>query len=337
MLEHASMDFNRLLLQKQNHWRRSFIIAAVLLVLLSLAYLAIGEVFITPMNVTEPLHQMLFMELRLPRLLAAIAIGSALAVSGASLQVLLGNSLAEPGVLGISGGASLAMVAVLFFLPFAPSPELYMLSAVIGSLVFTFLIVTVAQTMRLSTPRLLLVGVALGILSSAGVTWAFYFSDDMSLRILMYWLMGSIGGTSWPQHSLTLVMIPIVIWLCRQGTKLDKLMIGEVHAKQLGVDVAKLRWQLIFAVSLLVGMSVALGGIISFVGLVVPHLLRLAFGCENRYLLPMSVIAGAALLVFADIIARIALTSAELPLGVVTTTIGAPIFIWMLLKNHDLR
>jgi len=331
------MEFNRLQHYKQLKWRRTFIMAAFLLLIISLAYLAIGEVLITPFSLSEPLHYMLLTELRLPRLLAAIAIGSALAVSGASLQVLLGNALAEPGVLGISGGASLAMVAVLFLLPFAPSPELYMFAAVLGSLVFTLLIVTLAQTMRLSTPRLLLVGVALGILSSAGVTWAFYFSDDMSLRILMYWLMGSIGGTSWQQHGLTLVMIPIVIWLCRQGSKLDKLMIGEVHAKQLGVDVAKLRWQLIFAVSLLVGMSVALGGIISFVGLVVPHLLRLAFGCENRYILPMSVLAGAGLLVFSDIVARIALTSAELPLGVVTTTLGAPIFIWMLLKNHDLR
>ncbi len=114
-------------------------------------------------------------------------------------------------------------------------------------------------------------------------------------------------------------------------------MVGETHAKQLGVDIDKLRWRLILAVSLLVGMSVALGGIISFVGLVVPHLLRLFFGTENKYLLPMSAVTGAWLLVFSDILARILLDSAELPLGVVTTTIGAPFFIWMLLKNHDLR
>ncbi|BDU37365.1 Vitamin B12 import system permease protein btuC [Vibrio nigripulchritudo SO65] len=331
------MNVNHLLQQKQKRWKKSFLISAIALVFLSLAYLSIGEVFISPFNYLEPLNNMLLTELRLPRLFAALAIGSALAISGASLQVLLGNSLAEPGVLGISGGASLAMVVVLFLLPVMPTPEVSMLAAIVGSLCFTLIIVGMARSMKLSTPRLLLVGVALGILSGAVVTWAFYFSDDMSMRVLMYWLMGSIGGTSWHQHTLTLLMIPVIVWICFQGTKLDKLMVGETHAKQLGVNVDRLRWRLILAVSLLVGMSVALGGIISFVGLVVPHLLRLAFGTENKYLLPMSAIAGAGLLVFADILARISLDSAELPLGVVTTTIGAPFFIWMLLRNHDLR
>ncbi|WP_104403062.1 vitamin B12 ABC transporter permease BtuC [Vibrio penaeicida] len=331
------MNFNQLIQNKQRRWKNCFIASSILLLVLCFSYLSIGEVFISPFNYSEPLNQMLLMELRLPRLLAALAIGSALAISGASLQVLLGNSLAEPGVLGISGGASLAMVAVLFLLPVMPSPEVSMLAAITGSLLFTLLIVGMARSLKLSTPRLLLVGVALGILSGAVVTWAFYFSDDMSMRVLMYWLMGSIGGTSWHQHTLTLLMVPVVVWLCLQGRKLDKLMVGETHAKQLGVDVDQLRWRLILAVSLLVGMSVALGGIISFVGLVIPHLLRLAFGTENKYLLPMSTIAGAGLLVFADILARISLDSAELPLGVVTTTIGAPFFIWMLLRNHDLR
>ncbi|MBD1556751.1 vitamin B12 ABC transporter permease BtuC [Vibrio sp. S9_S30] len=331
------MNFSQLIQNKQRRWKNCFIASSILLLVLCLSYLSIGEVFISPFNYSEPLHQMLLMELRLPRLLAAVAIGSALAISGASLQVLLGNSLAEPGVLGISGGASLAMVVVLFLLPVMPSPEVSMLAAIGGSLLFTLVIVSMARSLRLSTPRLLLVGVALGILSGAVVTWAFYFSDDMSMRVLMYWLMGSIGGTSWHQHTLTLFMLPVIVWLCLQGNKLDKLMVGETHAKQLGVDVNQLRWRLILAVSLLVGMSVALGGIISFVGLVIPHLLRLAFGTENKYLLPMSAIAGAGLLVFADILARISLDSAELPLGVVTTTIGAPFFIWMLLRNHDLR
>jgi vitamin B12 transport system permease protein len=174
-------------------------------------------------------------------------------------------------------------------------------------------------------------------LSGAVVTWAFYFSDDLSLRQLMYWLMGSVGGASWHHHILTLCMIPVLVWLCLKGQVLDKLMMGELHAKQLGIDVDAVRWKLILAVSILVGGAVALGGVIGFVGLIVPHLLRLSLGSENRYLLPLSALSGAALLVFADIIARTALDSAELPLGVVTTSIGAPIFIWMLVKNHDSR
>lgn len=309
----------------------------VSLLLISSLYLVVGEVFISPFQELSSLQEQLILQLRLPRLLAAIAVGASLAVSGAVLQVLLGNVLAEPGVLGISGGASVLMVLVLFFVPALATPVGFMLAAVIGALAFTLLLVFVAKKMRLTTTRLLLVGVALGILSGAVVTWAFYFSDDLSLRQLMYWLMGSIGAASWYHHVLTLVLIPVLVWLCCKGMLLDKLMMGEQHAKQLGIDVDEARWKLIFAVSILVGGAVALGGVIGFVGLVVPHLLRLAFGSENRYLLPISALAGAMLVVFADLIARTALNSAELPLGVVTTSIGAPIFIWMLVSNHDSR
>ncbi|MDE1325438.1 vitamin B12 ABC transporter permease BtuC [Vibrio aestuarianus] len=331
------MNFNQLLLKKQRRWHFALYWMLALLVGFSALYLMIGEVFIFPFQALTSLEWQLVAQLRAPRLLSAIVIGASLAVSGATLQVLLGNVLAEPGVLGISGGASVAMVIVLFLFPTLASPEVFMLSAVVGAMVFTLLLVSMSKAMRLSTTRLLLVGVALGILSGAIVTWAFYFSDDLGLRQLVYWLMGSIGGASWYQHTLSLVALPIITWLVLQGKTLDKLMLGETHARQLGVDVERLRWKLILAVSVLVGAAVALGGVISFVGLVVPHLLRLAFGSENRYLLPMSALFGALLLVFADIIARTALISAELPLGVVTTTLGAPIFIWMLLKNHDSR
>ncbi|KOO06387.1 vitamin B12 ABC transporter permease BtuC [Vibrio hepatarius] len=331
------MEFSQLIYRKQRRWNLFAIAAIVSLLLFSSLYLMVGEVFISPFSEVTPLMEQLVLQLRLPRLLTAIAIGASLAVSGAVLQVLLGNVLAEPGVLGISGGASVMMVLVLFFIPVFATPVGFMLAAVVGALLFTLLLVSFAQVARLTTTRLLLVGVALGILSGAVVTWAFYFSDDLSLRQLMYWLMGSVGGASWYHHILTLMLLPVLIWLCFKGQVLDKLMMGETHAKQLGIDVEAVRWKLILAVSVLVGGAVALGGVIGFVGLVVPHLLRLSLGSENRYLLPMSALSGAALLVFADIIARTSLDSAELPLGVVTTSIGAPIFIWMLVKNHDSR
>ncbi|WP_159654712.1 vitamin B12 ABC transporter permease BtuC [Vibrio atypicus] len=331
------MEFSQLLSRKQRRWNLFTIIISSALLILSLFYLMVGELFISPFSEITPLMEQLVTQLRLPRLITAIAIGASLAVSGAVLQVLLSNVLAEPGVLGISGGASVMMVLVLFFLPAFATPIGFMLAAVVGALLFTLLLVSFAKAARLTTTRLLLVGVALGILSGAVVTWAFYFSDDLSLRQLMYWLMGSVGGASWHHHILTLCMIPVLVWLCLKGQVLDKLMMGELHAKQLGIDVDAVRWKLILAVSILVGGAVALGGVIGFVGLIVPHLLRLSLGSENRYLLPLSALSGAALLVFADIIARTALDSAELPLGVVTTSIGAPIFIWMLVKNHDSR
>ncbi|NLS12931.1 vitamin B12 ABC transporter permease BtuC [Vibrio sp. SM6] len=329
------MDFYQLLHLKQRRWQRVIAASSAVLVLVSFVYLIVGEVILLPWDSLSHFEWRLLLDLRLPRLLAAAVVGASLAVSGAALQVLLGNALAEPGVLGISGGASLAMVIVLFVLPISPPPLVFMLAAMAGAILFTLLLVSMARVMRLSTARLLLVGVALGILSSAAITWASYFSDELSLRQLMYWLMGSIGGTTWAHHWVTLLMLPPLLWLTAQGKKLDKLMIGEVHAAQLGIDVAQLRWQLIVATAILVGGAVSLGGVIAFVGLVVPHLLRIAFGSENRYLLPLSALLGATLVVMADIIARMALSSAELPLGVVTTTLGAPVFIWMLVKNHD--
>ena len=266
--------------------------------------------------------------------MAALAIGASLAASGAVLQVLLGNPLAEPGVLGISGGASLALVILLFALPYVPGPMLTMLAAMLGALVFTMILVSLSWRRRVSTARLLLIGVALGILSGAVVTWAFYFSSDLNLRQLMYWLMGSVGGVSWTQLSLLLIVIPVLSWLCTQGRKLDLLMLGEGQAKQLGLDVAAFRWRLILIVSLLVGASVALGGVIGFIGLVIPHLLRLALGTENRFLLPLSAMCGALLLAVADTLSRVILPSAELPVGVVITSLGAPVFIWMLLRSQ---
>ncbi len=329
------MDFNQLLNEKQRRWRWVISVFTCLLLVFSMMYLMVGERLILPWGQWTDLDAQIVFDLRLPRLLAAIVIGSALALSGASLQVLLGNVLAEPGVLGISGGASVAMVIVLFFFPALATPSLFMFAAVGGSLLFTLLLVSLAQVMKLTTTRLLLVGVALGILSGSVVTWAFYFSDNLSLRQLMYWLMGSLSGISWYQHTLSLLALPVIIWLICQGKRLDYLMLGENHAKQLGLDVFALRWKLILAIALLVGTSVALAGVIGFIGLVIPHLLRLLFGSENRMLLPACAVCGALLLVSADMLARLSLDSVELPVGVVTTTIGAPIFIWMLVRNHD--
>lgn len=329
------MQLQRLIQAKRQHWTIPFIVISLFLLMISLVYLSVGDLSISVFHPLTELQQQIMVNLRLPRLLAAILLGASLAVAGATLQVLLGNPLAEPGIIGISGGASLAMVIALFFFPALMSPYGSMLVAIMGALIFTLMIVGLAKAMRLTTGKLLLIGVALGILSSSVVTWAFYFSDNLNLRILMYWLMGSISGVSWMQISLGLLMLPCIVWLCIKGKSLDLLMVGELHAKQLGLDVLSLRWKLILYVAILVGCSVAIGGVISFIGLVVPHLIRLTLGSENRYLLPMSALCGATLLVFADLLARVALSSAELPLGVMTTTIGAPVFIWMLLRHHD--
>ncbi|QIA63378.1 vitamin B12 ABC transporter permease BtuC [Vibrio astriarenae] len=331
------MNLDHIIAKERVRWRRAFFIFTSLLTTISAFYLALGELTIFPFWELSEIEQQLLLQLRMPRLISAITIGASLAVAGAVLQTLLANPLAEPGIIGISGGASLGMVVVLFGLPWLASPLGFMVGAFLGALAFTLLLVFVATRLKLNTSRLLLVGVALGILSSAVVTWAFYFSDDMSLRQLLYWLMGNLAGNQWYQLSIVGLVVPILLWVVTQASNLDKLMLGESHAKQLGVDILKLRWVMIVCAALLVGSSVALGGVIGFIGLVVPHLIRLWFGYDHRYLLPLSAMAGASLVVFADLIARLALSSGELPVGVVTTTIGAPIFIWMLVKNHDYR
>ncbi|MGF1729934.1 vitamin B12 ABC transporter permease BtuC [Photobacterium kasasachensis] len=328
------MQLHDLILRQQARWKFSVVLILLVLLVACFFSLAVGELFIWPWSPDGGLEQQLLLQLRMPRLLAALAIGASLAASGAVLQVLLGNPLAEPGVLGISGGASLALVILLFTLPFVPNPMLTMLAAMLGALCFTLILVGLSRRRKVSTARLLLIGVALGILSGAVVTWAFYFSDDLNLRQLMYWLMGSVGGVSWSQLSLLVLVLPVLAWLCSQGKKLDLLMLGEGQAKQLGLDVSAFRWRLILIVSLLVGASVALGGVIGFIGLVVPHLLRLALGTENRFLLPLAAMCGALLLAIADTLSRVILPSAELPVGVVITSIGAPIFIWMLLRSQ---
>lgn len=328
------MLLNELLYRQQQRWRTCLIVSSLLLVAICVFAVAVGEIWILPWAPDGALQQQLLMQLRIPRVLAALIVGAALASSGAVLQVLLGNPLAEPGVLGISGGASLAVVLLLFLAPITPTPFLTMLAAMTGALLFTLILVGFSRRQKVSMTRLLLIGVALGIFSGAVVTWAFYFSDDLSMRQLMYWLMGSVGGVSWGQLSLLFVIVPVLVVLCMQGKSLDVMMLGDVAARQLGVDVRRIRWLLILMVSLLVGCSVALAGVIGFVGLVVPHLLRLQFGTENRYLLPLSAICGGILLVLADTLSRVLLADADLPIGVVTTSLGAPVFIWMLIRSQ---
>lgn len=331
------MNISELILKKHQQWRLTIKVFIFSTLLLSILYLIIGDLIINPINGLDALEQQLLFQLRLPRLLAALVVGASLALSGATLQILLRNVLAEPGVIGVSGGASVAMVIIITFFPFAANTLGYTFSAIAGAMSFTVILVMMARVSRLTTTRLLLVGVALGIISSAVVTLAFYFSDELSLRQLMYWLMGSLGGISASQLLVLIIPIPVMLWILAQANRLDKVMLGEVHAQQLGLDVYQLRWRLIIAVSILVGCAVAIAGVIGFVGLVIPHIVRLVLGTENRYLLPTCAVAGAAFLLFSDLIARLILSNAELPLGVVTTLFGAPVFIWMLVKSHDNR
>jgi len=309
-------------------WLSGLLLFCLILLIISLCA---GERWIAPTQWLTPDGQLFVWQLRLPRSLAVMLVGAALAVAGAAMQALFTNPLAEPGLLGVSGGAGVGLVLCIF--TGSNSPWMMSLAAICGASLVTLILLRLARR-QLSTSRLLLAGVALGIICSALMTWAVYFSSNLDLRQLMYWMMGGFSGVDWRYDWLMLALMPVLLWLSGRARVLNLLALGEVSARQLGLPLVLWRNLLVMAIGWLVGVSVALAGAIGFVGLVIPHILRLNGLSDHRILLPGCALAGAGVLLAADIIARVALTSAELPIGVVTATLGAPVFIWLLLSNR---
>ncbi len=303
---------------------------ALLLLIALFISLCAGDQWIGPANWLDARGQLFVWQIRLPRTLAVLLVGAALALSGAIMQALFENPLAEPGLLGVSNGAGVGLIAaVLLGKGVLPGWALG-LCAIAGALVITLILLRFARR-HLSTSRLLLAGVALGIICSALMTWAIYFSTSFDLRQLMYWMMGGCGGVDWRQSWLMVALLPVMGWTCFQSQPLNVLALGETSARQLGLPLWFWRNVLVVATGWMVGVSVALAGSIGFIGLVIPHILRLCGLTDHRVLLPACALAGATTLLFADIVARMALSAAELPIGVVTATLGAPVFIWLLL------
>lgn len=317
--------------QQQRQNIRWLLCLSVLMLLALLLSLCAGEQWISPGDWFTPLGELFVWQIRLPRTLAVLLVGAALAISGAVMQALFENPLAEPGLLGVSNGAGVGLIAaVLLGQGQLPNWALG-LCAIAGALIITLILLRFAHR-HLSTSRLLLAGVALGIICSALMTWAIYFSTSVDLRQLMYWMMGGFGGVDWRQSWLMLALIPVLLWICYQSRPMNMLALGEISARQLGLPLWFWRNVLVAATGWMVGVSVALAGAIGFIGLVIPHILRLCGLTDHRVLLPGCALAGASALLLADIVARLALAAAELPIGVVTATLGAPVFIWLLLK-----
>lgn len=317
--------------QQQRQNIRWLLCLSVLMLLALLLSLCAGEQWISPGNWFTPRGELFVWQIRLPRTLAVLLVGAALAISGAVMQALFENPLAEPGLLGVSNGAGVGLIAaVLLGQGQLPNWALG-LCAIAGALIITLILLRFARR-HLSTSRLLLAGVALGIICSALMTWAIYFSTSVDLRQLMYWMMGGFGGVDWRQSWLMLALIPVLLWICCQSRPMNMLALGEISARQLGLPLWFWRNVLVAATGWMVGVSVALAGAIGFIGLVIPHILRLCGLTDHRVLLPGCALAGASALLLADIVARLALAAAELPIGVVTATLGAPVFIWLLLK-----
>jgi iron complex transport system permease protein len=344
--------------------RRREVALAVALIVLVLGLVAVvalgtGAVTIAPGDVARVLWDtvrgepatgrdaLVILNIRVPRLVIGLLVGAALAVSGAIMQGLFRNPLADPGLVGVSAGAGLAAAVVIVLgdqliapliggrLPFAALP----FGAFFGGLATTLLLTAVAtRGERTSIPILLLAGVALGALAGSGSGLLAFLSDDRQLRDLTFWSLGSLGGATGSKAVVVaLILLPLLLLVPLIARALNALALGDAEAFHLGYPVQRVKLAAILMVSLAVGTSVAATGVIGFVGIVVPHVVRLLVGADHRVLLPLSALAGGALLVAADIVARVIVAPAELPIGIVTALIGAPFFLWLLMRERGWR
>lgn len=280
--------------------------------------------------------------IRLPRVLTAVVVGGALAVSGAAMQALFRNPLADPGLIGISSGAAFTVALMIVLVgPASGLLGLYGLSvaAFIGGLLSCLIIFRLAGIAgAFSVTYILLAGIAINALAMAATGFLIYLSSDEQLRTLIFWTMGSLSGALWPSLTVAAtVIIPTALLLVKCAGQLNILLLGEQQAGHLGVDGKRLRRTVIFCVAMSVGAAVSISGIIGFVGLVVPHLIRLSIGPDNRLLLPASVLCGAMLMLAADTAARTVVAPAEMPVGILTALIGGPFFLWLLTRQHSRR
>ncbi|WP_051231904.1 FecCD family ABC transporter permease [Kaistia adipata] len=287
-------------------------------------------------------HVILF-DIRMPRTLLGAMVGAALALAGAMMQGLFRNPLADPGLVGVSAGAALGAVLVIVLGGAFLAPVMDFLgigalpiAAFFGGLGTTLLLYGIATRRgRTSVATMLLAGIALGAIAGAITAYLVFRSNDFQLRELTFWSMGGLGGATWNKLALSLpFIIGVFIAMPFTARGLDALVLGESEARHLGFNTQWLKSLIIFVVALAVGVSVAFAGIIGFVGIVVPHVLRLVIGPEHRTLLPATALLGATLLIVADMICRTIVAPAELPIGIVTATIGAPFFLSILLRKR---
>lgn len=281
----------------------------------------------------------IWLTIRLPRVLLALLVGGALALSGCVMQGLFRNPLADPGLLGVSSGAALA-VACWLVLPFSVPAvvALYapMLAAFIGSLAVMAAIFLLSQAGGGALSRLLLVGIAINALCGAAVGVLSWVSNDAQLRQLALWGMGSLGQAQWSTLLVVAsLMLPASLLIWRVARVLNLLQLGDEEAHYLGVNVRLMQRLLLLCSALLVAASVAIGGIIGFIGLVVPHLMRMWLGPDHRALVPASLLAGAILLLLADTAARTLVAPAEMPVGLLTSLLGAPWFLWLIFRQRS--
>lgn len=337
--------------------RRLPLSAAIAIFGIALVVTAISSVTVGPMNIGfwESVQSLMFRseqlaphvnlvihEIRFPRTILCMLVGAILAICGSVMQGLFRNPLAEPGIIGVSAGASLgAALAIVLFADLSEQyPQFMNLAAVpifafLGGALTTVLVYKMGTSkMGTSVTIMLLAGVAISALSGAGIGYMNFRADDQMLRDLSLWSMGSLAGANWTSIILCAITLVLLMFIfVRKAMSLNALLLGEAEANHLGIPVQRLKRQLILLTAVGVGVTVSVSGMIGFIGLVIPHLGRMLSGPDHRTLLPISALMGALLLTLADMFSRVAVAPAELPVGIVTALIGAPFFIYLLFKQ----
>jgi iron complex transport system permease protein len=290
--------------------------------------------------------QVVIIDIRLPRAVLGFLTGAALAVSGAVMQGLFRNPLADPGVVGVSSGASLGAVSCIVFGPTLLAPFMALfgifalpVAAFGGGLAVTFVLYKIAsRDGETQIGTLLIAGIAVSALAMALTGLLIYMADDRQLRDITFWSLGSLAGSTWQKAGVAaLVIVPALSVVPFLGRGLNAFTLGEAAAFHMGVPVERFKRIAILLVAAATGVAVAFSGGIVFVGIIVPHLIRLTTGPDHRFLLPASVLLGGSLLLVADMIARTIVAPAELPIGILTALIGSPFFLWILFKGRSGR
>ena len=334
---------------------RRAVVTTALAVLLAAAVLAsatIGQLPVPPSEVlgsvlraigiqnswapTDPTVEATLWAVRFPRTAMAIVVGASLALAGAVMQAIFGNPLAEPGVVGISAGGALgaALGIVLGLTVFGPWTTAVL--AFVGALGATLLVYAVSRSGgRTEVVTLLLTGIAVNAFAGAGLAFMLFVADTGGREQIVFWQLGSLNGSRWPEAGIVAVVLAIAGGIAFARSRgYDLLALGERNARHLGVNVERLRFVSIVLVALLTGAAVAFAGIISFVGLVVPHLIRMLIGPTHRPLILCSALGGALLLVVSDVLARTVVVGADLPIGLLTSLIGGPFFFFLLYRQR---
>jgi len=287
--------------------------------------------------------------IRVPRVLTAIIAGAGLSVAGAAMQSILRNPLGSPFTLGISSAAAFGAAIALGFLGagsmtssaaeasiMISNPYMVTLSAFLCSLIATLIILALAHYRGATAETMILTGVALGSLFTAGTTFIQYFSDQVRIAAIVFWTFGNVGKTGWNELAvITLVTLPAIIYFILNSWNYNTLKVGDETAKSLGINVTRIRLIGMLISSLLTAVIVSFIGIIGFIGLVIPHIVRRFIGGNEAYLLPLSVIVGGLLLLTADTVARTVIAPVVLPVGILTSFMGAPLFIYLVIKGRS--